>query len=111
MQLRLEVSHSTQQTQSGTDPCQNFGSNLKGGCECFNVSVSSHLWVLLVLEVLVDGGVEVLGVALIKTVDLPLLLDLHVPLNQDELTDGLRDTNITLKWDNPRWSMTQDCIH
>lgn len=41
------------------------------------------------LEVLVNGGVEVLGVALVETVDLPLLLDLHVPLSQDELADGL----------------------
>lgn len=51
------------------------------------------------LEVLVDGGVEVLGVALVKTVDLPLRLDLHVPLSQDELTDGLRNTNVMVRWD------------
>lgn len=50
----------------------------------------AHLRVLLVLEVLVDGGVEVLGVALIQAVDLALGLDLHVPLGQDELADGLR---------------------
>lgn len=49
---------------------------------------------LLVLEVLVDGGVEVLGVALVKTVDLPLLLDLHVPLSQDELADGLTKSSV-----------------
>lgn len=52
----------------------------------------SHLRVLLVLEVLVDGGVEVLGVALVQTVDLALRLDLHVPLSQDELADGLQGT-------------------
>lgn len=46
------------------------------------------------LEVLVDGGVEVLGVALVKTVDLPLLLDLHVPLSQDELADGLTKSSV-----------------
>lgn len=40
-------------------------------------------------EVLVDGGVEVLGVALVQAVDLPPGLDLHVPLGQDELADGL----------------------
>lgn len=49
----------------------------------------AHLRVLLVLEVLVDGGVEVLGVALVEAVDLPLGLDPHVPLGQDELADGL----------------------
>lgn len=49
---------------------------------------------LLVLEVLVDGGVEVLGVALVQTVDLPLLLDLHVPLSQDELADGLTKSSV-----------------
>lgn len=49
----------------------------------------SHLRVLLVLEVLIDGGVEVLGVALVQTVDLALRLDLHVPLSQDELANGL----------------------
>lgn len=41
-------------------------------------------------EVLVDGGVEVLGVALVQAVDLPSGLDPHVPLDQDELADGLR---------------------
>lgn len=51
---------------------------------------SSYLWVLLVLQVLVDGGVEVLGVTLVEAVDLPFLLDLYVPLNQDELADGLK---------------------
>lgn len=55
----------------------------------------AHLGVLLVLEVLVDGGVEVLGVALIKTVDLPPFLDLHVLLSQDELADRLTNTNVT----------------
>lgn len=49
----------------------------------------THLGVLLVFEVLVDGGVEVLGVALVEAVDLPLGLDPHVPLGQDELADGL----------------------
>lgn len=49
----------------------------------------SHLRVLLVFEVLVDGGVEVLGVALVQAVDLPPGLDPHVPLGQDELADGL----------------------
>lgn len=49
------------------------------------------------LEVLVDGGVEVLGVALINTVDLPLLLDLHVPVSQDELADGLRNKTVMLE--------------
>lgn len=63
---------------------------------CFSVR-RPHLWVLLVLEVLVDGGVEVLGVALVKTVDLPLLLDLHVSLSQDELANGLTDTNAMYK--------------
>lgn len=51
---------------------------------------SSHLWVLLVLQVLVDGGVEVLGVTLVEAVNLPFLLDFNVPLNQDELADGLK---------------------
>lgn len=45
------------------------------------------------LEVLVDGGVEVLGVALVQAVDLPLRLDFHVPLSQDELAEALRDDN------------------
>lgn len=40
-------------------------------------------------EVLVDGGVQVLGVALVDAVDLPPGLDPHVPLGQDELADGL----------------------
>lgn len=40
-------------------------------------------------EVFIDGGVKVLGVALVQTVDLPLGLDLHAPLSQDELADGL----------------------
>lgn len=48
-----------------------------------------YLGVLLVFEVLVDGGVEVLGVALVEAVDLPLGLDPHVPLGQDELANGL----------------------
>lgn len=40
-------------------------------------------------EVFIDGGVEVLGVALVQTVDLPLGLDPHAPFSQDELADGL----------------------
>lgn len=48
-----------------------------------------YLWVLLVFEVFIDRGVEVLGVALIQTVDLPLWLDLDIPLSQDELANGL----------------------
>lgn len=54
----------------------------------------SHLRVLLVLQVLVDGRVEVLGVALVDAVDLPLRLDLHVLLGQDELADGLKVGNV-----------------
>lgn len=46
-----------------------------------SVPTFSHLRVLLVLQVLVDGGVEVLGVALVEAVGLPFLLDLNVPLN------------------------------
>lgn len=42
------------------------------------------------LEVLVDRGMEVLGIALIQAVNLSLLLDPHVPLSQDELADGLK---------------------
>lgn len=42
------------------------------------------------LQVLVDGGVEVLGVTLVQAVDFSFLLDLNVPLGQDELADGLR---------------------
>ena len=60
----------------------------------------SHLGVLLVLEVLVDRGVEVLGVAFVQTVDLSLLLDLHVPLSQDELAYGLRNKNTMFNSDN-----------
>lgn len=51
----------------------------------------SHRRVLLVLQVLVDGGMEVLGVALVQTVDLSPRLDRHVPLSEDELTNGLRN--------------------
>lgn len=46
------------------------------------------------LQVLVDGRVEVLGVALVDAVDLPLRLDLHVLLGQDELADGLKVGNV-----------------
>lgn len=49
------------------------------------------------LQVLVDGGVEVFGVALVQTVDLSLLLDLHIPLGQDELTDGLMKKKFDLR--------------
>lgn len=56
----------------------------------FDAVKCSHLRELLVLQVLVDGGVEVLGIALVDAVDLSLLLDLHVPLSQDELTNGLK---------------------
>lgn len=42
------------------------------------------------LQVLVDGGVEVLGVTLVQAVDFSFLLDPNVPLSQDELADGLR---------------------
>ena len=53
----------------------------------------SHLWILLVLQVLIDGRVEVFGVALVQAVDLSFRLDLHVPLAEDELTDGLKQEN------------------
>lgn len=49
------------------------------------------------LEVLVDGGVEVFGIALVYAVDLPLLLDLHIPLSQDELADALKNTNVMFR--------------
>jgi len=54
-------------------------------------SLLSNLRILLVLEVLVDGGVEVFGVALVQTVDLSPRLHLHVLLRQDELADGLQE--------------------
>lgn len=50
-----------------------------------------HLGVLLVLQVLVDGGVEVLSVALVQAVDFSSGFDGHAPLSQDELADGLRN--------------------
>lgn len=59
------------------------------GTPCVSVLAVVYLWVLLVFEVFIDGGVEVLGVALIQTVDLPLWLDLDIPLSQDELANGL----------------------
>lgn len=63
------------------------------------------------LEVFVDGGVEVLGVALVKTVDLSLRLDLHIPLSQDELTDGLRNTNVMFRWGNSHQNKPQHLIY
>jgi len=50
-----------------------------------------YLRELLLLQVLGDLGVEVLRVAFVQTVDLSLLLDLHVSIHQDELTDGLKE--------------------
>lgn len=88
-------------SKSGTDPLRGNGTRFwleisgskphksDSGLKKQRVMGRSHLRVLLVLEVLVDGGVEVLGVALVQTVDLALGLDLHVPLSQDELANGL----------------------
>lgn len=58
----------------------------------------SYLGVLLVFEVFIDGGVEVLGVALVQTVDLPLGLDPHAPFSQDELADALIRKQLDVQW-------------
>ena len=44
---------------------------------------------LLLLEILCDVGVEMLRVSFIQTVDLSLLLDSHVFVRENKLTDGL----------------------
>ena len=54
------------------------------------VKGEAHLRKLLLLEVLCDVWVEVLGVALIQTVNLPLLLHLDVTVYQDEFPNGLQ---------------------
>lgn len=89
-QLWFKASGLKPQTQSGTVRHQNWGVLWCVVLHAEWLLVCSHLWVLLVLEVLVDRGIEVLGIALIQAVNLSLLLDLHVPLSQDELADGLK---------------------
>lgn len=59
------------------------------------------------LQVLVDGGVEVFGVALVQTVDLSFWLDLHISFSQDELAKGLKKSNTKYRCHNPRKNITQ----
>lgn len=54
-----------------------------------------YLRELLLLQILGDVRVEVLGVAFVQTEDLASLLDPHISVDQDELTDRLdRHTDI-----------------
>lgn len=43
------------------------------------------------LQILIDRRVEVLGVALVQTVDLSFWLDLHISLSEDELSNSLTE--------------------
>ena len=74
-----------------------------------------YLRVFLLLQVLCDIWVEVLGVALVQAVDLPLFLDLHILVHQDELSDGLRRQGDPMKhttmfgsW--PKRERVCDCV-
>lgn len=48
-----------------------------------------YLRELLLLQVLCDSGVKVHCVTFVQAVNLASLLDLHVPINQDEFADCL----------------------
>lgn len=51
----------------------------------------THRGELLPLDVLGDGGLELPGIALIEAVDVPFFLDFHIPVHQNELSNGLGD--------------------
>ena len=44
---------------------------------------------LLPLDILSEGRIKVLRIALIEAVDAPFLFDLHIPVHQNELSNGL----------------------
>lgn len=41
------------------------------------------------MDILSDGRVKVLGIALVKAVDVTSLLDLHILVHQNEFSNGL----------------------
>lgn len=53
-------------------------------------SAQRYLRELLLLQVLRHRRTEVFGVTFVQAVDLSSLLDLHVPVHQDELSERLR---------------------
>lgn len=51
-----------------------------------------YLWKFLLLQILCHIWIKLLCISLVQTVDLSLLLNLHIFIHQNELTNGLVET-------------------
>lgn len=58
-------------------------------CHSNPTCLLTHWRELFPLDVLSDGRVKVLGIALVKAVDVTSLLDLHILVHQNEFSNGL----------------------
>ena len=53
---------------------------------------------LLPLDILGEGRIKVLRIALIEAVDAPFFFDLHIPVHQNELSNGLWNRRKVERW-------------